>query len=73
MVYPAIKFDMSKKVDSGLTSGERLRRAEAAGLIPPKAERAKLKKGAKPTTPGPELKASESQDTASVNEEDETE
>lgn len=76
LVYPALKFDMSKKVESGLTSGERLRRAEAAGLVPPRAERAKMKKGkgARPT-PAPELKAPEAQDTASANEsaEDETE
>ncbi|MDF2627066.1 MAG: hypothetical protein K0R39_897 [Symbiobacteriaceae bacterium] len=57
LVYPALKFDMSQKVESGLTSEEKLRRAEVAGLVPPKAERTRAKKsaGTQPT-PGTEAK-----------------
>ena len=40
-VYPALKFDMSKIIESGLTFEERKRRAVAAGEIAPKRRKKK--------------------------------
>ncbi|HYF75968.1 MAG TPA: hypothetical protein VD973_02460 [Symbiobacteriaceae bacterium] len=61
-VYPALKFDMSKKIDSGLTSEEKMRRAVVSGKVAPKPKK-------KTPDPGPELQAPD----AEAPEDEETE
>lgn len=70
-VYPALKFDMSKKIESGLTSEEKKRRAVASGEVAPKAKKSKKKSpDAGPESQAPQAPAP---DTDDLTDEEETE